>query len=57
MSRVSRNIFTARKPRRRRPAIVANRLTASRMAKIGLAFALGVAIAATAAEMLYWLAA
>jgi hypothetical protein len=57
MSLVSRNILTARKARRHRPVVVANRLTASRLAKIGFAFALGVMIAAAAAKMLYLLAA
>jgi len=57
MSLVSRNISTAPRRRRRRPVVVANRLTASRIGKMGLAFALGVAIAATAVKMLYLLAA
>jgi hypothetical protein len=57
MSLVSGNISTARKGRRRRPKVVANRLTLFRIAKIGLAFALGVVIAAAAANALSWLAA
>jgi hypothetical protein len=57
VSLLSGNISTARKTRRRRPKVVANRLTAFRIAKMVLAFALGVAIAATAAKMFYLLAA
>jgi len=57
MSLVSRNISTARKSRPRRPKVVANCLTASRIAKMSLALALGIVIAATVAKMLYLLAA
>ena len=57
MSLVSRNISTAPRRRQSRPLVVVSRLTASRIAKMGLAFALGVAIAAAAAKMLYLLAA
>jgi hypothetical protein len=57
MSLVSRNIVIARKPRRRRLVVVVKRLSAARMAKIGLALVLGIVIAATIAKTLHWLAA